>query len=215
MTRARTQGNLFPLFLKLRGRRCVVVGAGKISEGKIKGLVSAGAQVFVVAPVATSQIEKWHKNGTVRWAKRPFEPRDLNRTFLVVAATSSSKVHRAIFRQAKKRGILCNVVDVPPLCDFYYPAVVRRGGLQIAISTGGASPALAKRLREELEREFSEDYAEWLRFLSKERGKIRTKESSPATRLKLLEAQVSREAFEEFRRSRLAKPPVRSSVSQR
>ena len=93
------------------------------------------------------------------------------------------------------------------MCDFYYPAVVRRGGLQIAISTGGASPALAKRLREELEHEFSEDYAEWLRFLSKERGKIRAKESSPTDRLELLEAQVSREAFEKFRQSRLAKHP--------
>lgn len=209
MGKARTRGNLFPLFLKLAGRRCVVVGAGKISEGKIQGLLSAGAHVLVVAPSATPQIEKWHSRGTLRWTKRVFKPRDLDRAFLVVAATSSNKVHRAIYREAKRRGVLCNIVDVPPLCDFYYPAVVRRGALQIAISTGGASPALAKRLRQQLEREFTEDYAGWLRHLARERKKIRAMKASPATKMQTLEAQVSREAFEEFRRSRRDTPSPR------
>jgi len=213
MTESRARGSLFPLFLKLHGRRCLVVGAGRISEGKIKGLISAGARVFVVAPNATSQIRKWHSKGVLRWARRAFEARDLNGAFLVVAATSSARVHRAIYREARQRGVLCNVVDVPPLCDFYYPAVVKRGALQIAISTGGASPALAKRLREQLEREFSEDYADWLRHLARERKKIRSKELARSTRMKLLEAQVSRQAFDEFRGKRGLHLPAKPHIS--
>ena len=205
--------NLFPLFLKLRGRRCVVVGAGKVSEGKIKGLIAAKARVSVVAPDATPQIKKWHKSGAIRWAKREFGPRDIDGAFLVVAATSSNEVHRAIYREARKRCVLCNIVDVPPLCDFYYPAVVRRGALQIAISTGGASPALAKSLRERLECLFDEDYADWLQHLARERRKIRGAPTAPAEKTKLLEALVSGEAFEEFRRKRFKKLPPKASFS--
>ncbi|HEX2344861.1 MAG TPA: bifunctional precorrin-2 dehydrogenase/sirohydrochlorin ferrochelatase [Vicinamibacterales bacterium] len=145
---------LFPLFLKLARRRCLVVGAGTIAEGKIASLLDARARVRVVAPQATPTIAAWARNRRLMWIQRAFEPADLDRAFLVIAATSSVKVHRIVFREARHRGVLCNAVDEPTRCDFYYPAVFRRGDLQIAVSTSGRSPALAQRLRRELEAQF-------------------------------------------------------------
>ena len=190
--------HLFPLFLKLQGRRCLVVGAGNISEGKIAGLLESGAKVHVVAPKATSHILEWHKKKKVRLTQRTFRPSDLDNVFLVVSATNSPKVHRAIYREARKRRILCNIVDVPQLCDFYYPAVVRRGQLQIAISTAGASPSLARRLREEMESTFGPEYAAWLAHLSKERQKLMKKKLNFSERLDILKQQASQVAFSHF-----------------
>jgi precorrin-2 dehydrogenase/sirohydrochlorin ferrochelatase len=190
--------HLFPLFVKLRGRRCLVAGAGKISEGKIAGLLKAGAQVRVVASNATDRIMQWQKEKKIRLEKRAFRPTDLNGVFLVVAATNSEKVHREIYRHAQARKVLCNIVDVPPLCDFYYPAVVRRGKLQIAISTAGASPSLARRLREEMEVAFGPEYAAWLKHLARERKKLLVKRMPAAERMELLKRQASTEAFARF-----------------
>lgn len=202
---------LFPLFLKLRGRRCLVVGAGKISEGKIAGLLEAGGEVRVVAPKATNRILQWYKERKIQLEKRAFLPKDLDGVFLVVAATNSPKAHREIYRQAQARKVLCNIVDVPPLCDFYYPAVVRRGKLQIAISTAGASPSLARRLREEMEMAFGPEYAAWLKHLSRERKRLLGKRMPVTDRMELLKQQASHEAFVLFarqkpKRSRSGKP---------
>lgn len=190
--------HLFPLFLKLRGRRCLVVGAGKVSEGKIAGLLAAGATVRVVAPEASERITRWQKDKKIRLERRVFRPGDLDGVILVVAATDSSKVHRAIYREAQKRRVLCNIVDVPALCDFYYPAVVRRGKLQIAISTAGASPSLARRLREEMELSYGPEYGRWLRHLSEERKEVLARNMPASERLELLKKQASRAAFDEF-----------------
>ena len=190
--------HLFPLFLKLRGRRCLVVGAGKISEGKIAGLLEAGAHVDVIAPSTTPQIEQWHRKRRIRLTKRPFRPSDLKHAFLVVAATNSPKVHRAIYQEAQRRNVLCNIVDVPALCDFYYPAVVRRGQLQIAISTAGASPSLARRLRKEMEKTFGPEYADWLKYLARERKKIFGKKIPSTKRLELLKRQASGKSLGHF-----------------
>ena len=116
----------------------------------------------------------------------------------MVAATDSPKLHEQIFREARARAVLCNVVDVPPLCDFYYPAVVRRGDLQIAISTGGSSPSLAKRLREEMESAFGPEYEAWLRVLARKRQKILGKGMSISERMDQLKKQASAEAFAKF-----------------
>jgi precorrin-2 dehydrogenase len=194
--------HLFPLFLKLHGRRCLVVGGGKISEGKIAGLLETGAKVHVVAPKATPKIIEWHKRKKLRLAQRPFRLTDLTNMFLVVAATNSPKVHRAIYREARKRNVLCNIVDVPPLCDFYYPAVVRRGQLQIAISTAGASPSLARRLREEMESAFGPEYAAWLAHLSQERQKLMKKNIPSSERLAILKQQASHDSFSHFARQK-------------
>src|SRR5262245_41173512 len=142
---------MFPIFLKLDGRRCLVVGAGKVAEGKIRGLLEARASVEVVAPEAVWRIQKWAWEGALGWKPHTFQPADLDQVSIVIAATSVPEVNAEVFRQARLRNVLCNSVDDPQNCDFYYPAVVNRGDLQIAISTNGRSPALAQRLRRELE----------------------------------------------------------------
>ena len=142
--------NLFPLFLKLEGRDCLVVGGGSIAAQKLDGLLSAGAHLHVVAPKADDRIRELVSDGRLRWSQREFRPSDVTGAVLVVAATGDPMVNETVFREAQSRGVLCNAVDEPDHCNFYYPAVVRRGDLQIAISTAGHSPALAQRLRKDL-----------------------------------------------------------------
>lgn len=196
--------NLFPVFLKLSSRPCLVVGAGAIAESKISSLLEAGATLSVVAPEATAQVRSWAQSRKLAWHPRPFQPGDLDGMFLVVAATSSNPLHEQIFREASLRGILCNVVDVPELCDFYFPAVVRRGALQIAISTAGQSPALAQRLRKLLEDQFGPEYEAWLAHLGHAREKLFSQQIDPQERKRLLHDLASEQAFLDFLRSRRA-----------
>jgi len=192
---------LFPLFLKLKGRRCLVVGAGAIGEGKINGLLESGAEVRVVAPEATERVQEWARVARIRWLRREFHDSDLDGCFCVVAATSANRLHKRIFRLARRRGVLCNVVDVPELCDFYYPAVVRRGALQIAISTAGESPALAQRLRKKLERQFGPEYSEWVRQLGRSRRKLNAGSEDADYKKSELHAMASEHSFRIFRHS--------------
>jgi precorrin-2 dehydrogenase/sirohydrochlorin ferrochelatase len=191
---------LFPIFIKLAGRPCLVVGAGTVAESKIASLVEAEAHVCVVAPEATPEVRSLAQSRKIEWQQRGFQPDDLDGMFLVVAATSSTELHEQIFQEATRRGVLCNVVDVPALCDFYYPAVLQRGALQIAISTSGQSPALAQRLRIELEEQFGPEYEVWLEYLGEARDKLQSQELDPEQRKRLLHELASREAFEAFRR---------------
>src|SRR6266478_7400157 len=193
---------LFPLFLKLKGRKCLVVGAGEIGESKIASLLDAGGSLQVVAPCATDNVQEWARKGQVHWQKRKFRDADLADCFLVIAATSSSKLHKRILRLAKRLGVLCNVVDVPELCDFYYPAVVRRGSLQVAISTGGESPALAQRLRKELESQFGPEYADWVAELGKVRKRILNGSTQATDQKKQLHELASKESFRKFQKHR-------------
>ena len=193
---------LFPLFLKLTGRKCLVVGAGEIGESKIASLLEAGGHVLVIAPHATGKVAGWARKGEIGWQKRKFRDADLAARFLVVAATSSRKLHEKIFRLAKQLGVLCNVVDVPELCDFYYPAVVRRGSLQVAVSTGGESPALAQRLRKELESQFGSEYEDWVAELGKARKRIRAGSRRAAGQKKQLHELASDESFQKFQKRR-------------
>jgi precorrin-2 dehydrogenase/sirohydrochlorin ferrochelatase len=193
---------LFPMFLKLSARPCLVVGAGAIAESKISGLLEAAARVRVVAPHATDEIRSWAQSKNIEWHPRPFQPDDLEGMFLVVAATSSTELHQRIFEEATQRGVLCNIVDVPSLCDFYYPSVVQRGALQIAISTAGKSPALAQRLRKQLEDQFGPEYEEWLAQLGETREKLHSTKRDPEERKRLLHEDASEEAFEVFLRNR-------------
>jgi precorrin-2 dehydrogenase / sirohydrochlorin ferrochelatase len=186
---------MFPIFLKLEGRRCLVVGAGTIAEGKIRGLLQAGASVEVVAPWAAPQIQEWFGQGVLNWKARVFEPRDLDQVSIVVAATPSREVNTQIFQEARLRNVLCNSVDDPENCDFYYPAVVQRGDLQIAISTSGRSPALAQRLRQELEEQFGPEYETWLQELGAARDHMFVANMDVEARRKLLHELASREAF--------------------
>jgi precorrin-2 dehydrogenase/sirohydrochlorin ferrochelatase len=200
---------LFPMFLKLAGRRCLVVGAGAVATSKIVSLLEADARVRVVAPEATPEVRSWAESNKIGWRQRRFQPDDLEGMFLVVAATSSAQVHEQIFEESQRRGVLCNVVDVPELCDFYYPAVVQRGALQIAVSTSGQSPALAQRLRKELEEQFGPEYEAWVEQLGQARDKLQSERVDPEERKRLLHEQAGREAFEAFRHtSKESKRPV-------
>jgi precorrin-2 dehydrogenase / sirohydrochlorin ferrochelatase len=197
---------LFPAFLKLAGRRCLVVGAGPVAEEKIEGLLRAEADVRVVAPEATRRIRELARRKKLRWDKRAYRASDLSGAFLIVAATSSPPLHAQIYRQAQLRGVLCNVVDDPEHCDFYYGSVVRRGALQIAISTAGQSPALAQRLRKKMEREFGAEYEEWLKELGKTRRRLFAKNLTPERRRALLHRLASEASFEDFLRRKKRNP---------
>jgi precorrin-2 dehydrogenase / sirohydrochlorin ferrochelatase len=153
---------MFPVFFKLLGRPCLVVGAGTIAAPKIVSLLRAGAAVTVVAPKARPEVEMQAGAGELEWRMREFEDTDLDGMFLVIAATDLQQVNHHVAEFARARNVLCNSVDDPPDCDFFYPSVVRRGDLQIAISTAGKSPALAQRLREEVDALLPEDTGAWL-----------------------------------------------------
>jgi precorrin-2 dehydrogenase / sirohydrochlorin ferrochelatase len=190
-----TTANLFPIFLKLDGKRCLVVGAGPVGESKIRGLLETGARVQVIAPAVTDQVHDWSELGVVELQKRHFQTSDLDGVFLVVAATSSPVINDLIFSEAQRLNILCNVVDVPDRCDFYYPALVRRGKLQIAISTSGESPTLAQRVKQELEIQFPSEYASWLHKIGRERRELLASEKSPERRLQRLRELSSDQSF--------------------
>jgi len=184
--------SLFPMFMKLDGRDSLVVGAGAIAEPKIRSLLEAGAHVKVVAPVINEAVAAWSRSGEIDCELRMFAPRDLKGMFLVVAATNRAEVNKAVFQEAQRRGVLCNAVDDPSRCDFYYPAVVHRGDLQIAISTGGQSPALAQRLRRELEYQFGPEYAGWVRELGKVREFLFEQNLDPEHRRRVLHELVKK-----------------------
>lgn len=191
----------FPIMLRLQDRRCLVVGGGDVAAGKVRGLLQHGAQVVVVSPRAVRQIQQQARAGLIVWRRRAFSARDVDGAFLVVAATSCSPVNKAVFRACRKRGALCNAVDDPERCDFFYPAVVRRGGLQIAISTNGSSPALAARLRRELARQFGPEWGLWLQDLGRTRRALLRKEVPTTSRRRRLLRMASAEAFKAFLRA--------------
>jgi precorrin-2 dehydrogenase/sirohydrochlorin ferrochelatase len=178
--------NLFPIFVKIAGRQCLVVGAGSMAADKISLLLDSGARVRVLAPSANPRVKELSAAGKIEWTQRDFSPDDLANTFLVIAATSDYAVNRAVFLEAQSRGILCNSVDDPPHCDFYFPAVVRRGDLQIAISTAGESPALAQRLRQELETCLDESAGDWVHLVGALRREILAAHPPSEERKKLL-----------------------------
>jgi uroporphyrin-III C-methyltransferase/precorrin-2 dehydrogenase/sirohydrochlorin ferrochelatase len=176
---------LFPIFVKLEGRPVLLVGAGPVGESKIGGLLAAGASLTVVAPQATPAIAKLAEEGKLLWHRREFQASDLNGMTLVVAAVPGD-VAGAIYDEASIRGVLCNSVDDIENCDFYYPAVVNRGDLQIAISTAGHSPALAQRLRIQLEQQFGPEYASWIQQLGAARRELFASEMDTEARKRRL-----------------------------
>jgi precorrin-2 dehydrogenase / sirohydrochlorin ferrochelatase len=156
--------------LKLTSRRCLVVGAGSVGLEKVEGLLACDARVHVIAPGACAGIRELAAAGDIDWTARRFRPGDLGGHFLAIAATGDTEVNIAVYEEAERRSMLCNVVDVPPLCSFILPAVVRQGPIAIAISTAGASPALAKRMKRELGEVFGPEHAELAEILNGVRG---------------------------------------------
>jgi precorrin-2 dehydrogenase/sirohydrochlorin ferrochelatase len=187
---------LFPMFVKLGGKRCLVVGAGRVGEGKIRSLLDTGAETHVVALHATDAVKEWSRAGAITLELRPFVPGDLDGTALAIVATSSRELNQAAYAEAQRRGVPCNVVDVPEYCDFYYPAVVQRGDLQIAVSTNGQSPSLAQRLRQQLEQQFPPAYASWVAELGETRRRVLASDLDAQDKRELLHSLASPEAFE-------------------
>jgi siroheme synthase-like protein len=190
--------SLFPIFVRLNGRLVVVVGGGTIAEGKIQNLLSAEARIRLVAPAITPQVASLVRFGKVDWVPKEFSPGDLDGAFLVIAATSASGINEAVYRESEARGILCNAVDDIEHCHYYTGAVVQRGDLQIAISTNGKSPALAQRLRLELEAQFGPEYELWLEWLGASREAIRKSSCDPESNKKLLHELASKPVFDRF-----------------
>ncbi len=188
-----TDTPLLPIFVKLEARPCLVVGAGIVGSQKIMSLLECGALVTVVAPWAKPEIEELVSAGRLQWRQRTYKPADLDGISLAIAASSDPEVNHAVFRDATERGVLANAVDDPPFCDFYFSSVVRRGPLQIAISTAGESPALAQRLRRELQAALPQDVGIWLQRLGKLRRDVLRVQPPSEARNTLLKELANRD----------------------
>ena len=156
--------------LRLTGRRCVVVGGGDVGLEKVEGLLACDGDVVLIAPDAVEPLRELAEEGSIRWERREYATGDLEGTFIAIAATNDTDVNIRVFEDAEQRAMLVNVVDVPPLCNFILPAIHRTGPLAIAISTAGASPALAKRLKREIGEAYGEPYARLAELLNEARG---------------------------------------------
>ena len=156
--------------LRLKGRRCAVIGGGDVGLEKVEGLLACDAEVTVVAPEAHPALRELADEGSIRWQRRGYESGDLEGCLIAIAATNDTDVNIRVFDDAERRAMLVNVVDVPPLCNFILPAIVRTGPLAVAISTAGASPALAKRMKREIAELFGEPYADLAVLLNDARG---------------------------------------------
>jgi precorrin-2 dehydrogenase / sirohydrochlorin ferrochelatase len=163
----------YPIFLDVSRRRCIVIGDGAVAERRVEGLLAAGAAVTVVSPAITGRLEKLAREGGVRYVARAYEAGDIEGFDLVFVATDDGGANDAVFSEARSRAVWINSADDPENCDFILPAVVRRGGLSVAISTGGASPATTRAIREELENYFTADYARLVQIAGEVRRELR------------------------------------------
>ena len=207
--------SMLPIFLKLTGRRCLLVGAGNVALEKIGSLLKTGLNLTVVAPEARPEVQTLAAHGELTWIRRRFEAADLFGNFLVVTATDSAEVNAAVYQGCVGRNIICNSVDDIPNCDFYFGSVVSRGDLQIAISTAGESPAVAQRLRREIDEQLPDDLGEWLRNLGMLRREVLEIHPRSEQRKALLHRLGQRQVCEaEFCPSRkLANAPLSSQRS--
>lgn len=177
----------YPVFLELQNRPCLVIGGGQVAASKAKALISCGARVNVVSPALSSELQRLLKQRKIRWRKGSFGSGDLKNAELVVGATDDARTNQAVSRLCKKKRIWVNVVDEPRLCSFIVPSVVRRGKLVLAISTGGASPALAKWIRKDLEKQYGPEMSRLLSRAARVRGKVKEKVAGIRHRKQLYE----------------------------
>ena len=202
--------SMLPIFLKLQGRRCLLVGAGNVALDKIGSLLKTGLELTVVAPEARPEIRQLASEGKLKWVQRAFEPTHLDGCFLAVTATDSPEVNALVHRGSVERGILCNSVDDIPNCDFYFGSVVSRGDLQIAISTSGQSPAVAQHLRREIDEQLPADLGPWLESLGQLRREVLEAHPSGEKRKALLHLLAQRQvcASEDCPSRQLALTPL-------
>jgi siroheme synthase-like protein len=192
----------YPVYLDLSGRDVLVVGGGAIAEGKALQLIEAGARVRVVSPTLTPPLAELAERGAIGHREGTFAEPDLRGVSLVISATDDQAVNETVARLANERGLLCNVVDQPALCNFITPALIRRGGLQISVSTGGGSPSLAQRVKREIAALVDEGYGELLELAAEMRAEVKRRISGYERRRKVLHAFVESNALELLREGR-------------
>ncbi len=180
----------YPIYLDIRERRCLVVGAGSVGTRKVESLLRCGARVTVVSPESSSSIETLARSGKIEFKKRAYRQSDLKDVFLVIGATDDQDLNRLISSDAGKLGLLCNIADRPEICNFILPSIVNRGDLIIAISTAGQSPAMAKALRRQLEEQFGVEYSQFLRLMGAIRRKLLQKKHEPEAHKPLFEQLI-------------------------
>ena len=181
----------FPICLDIQNRNCLVVGGGSVGTRKVITLLNCGAKVTVVSPAASAHLQELARNGSVMMKKRPFRFSDLAGMFMVCSATDDQELNRQIHAEAESLGMLCNVADRPEVCNFILPSIVNRGDLIIAISTSGQSPAFAKKLREDLEKVFGNEYAEFLKLMGAVRKKLLSRDHRPEAHKHLFEQLIN------------------------
>ena len=177
----------YPVNLDILNRKCLVVGGGGVGTRKVITLLDCGAIVTVVSPDVSEKLLKLAGNGSITWEKRSYLTSDLDGIFLVIGATDNEELNRQISADAEKINLLCNIADRPDVCNFILPSIVNRGDLVIAISTSGKSPAFAKTLRKELEKQFGVEYAEFLRLMGAIRKKLLSEKHEPEAHKHLFE----------------------------
>ncbi len=183
----------YPVNLDIRNRKCLVVGGGDVGTRKVMTLLDCGARVVVVSPAVTEKIEELSNNGQIKLQKRGFKPTDLEEMFLVIGATDNPELNRQIHAGAERLGMLCNIADRPEVCNFILPAIVNRGDLIIAISTSGKSPAFAKKMRKDFEKEFGIEYADFLTLMGGIRTKLLSEDHEPEAHKHLFEKLIKRD----------------------
>ncbi len=190
----------YPVGLKLEGRKCLVVGGGRVAERKVSSLLSCGALVRVISPALTSRLSRLVKKGKIEYSKRNYQPRDLSGALLVIAATDDEKTNSRISSQAGERGVLVNVVDSPGECTFIVPASLKRGSLTISISTDGLSPALSRNIRQQLEKNYGREYGEFLRIMAGLRPKVLREVKDSRKRKRIFQSLVESDILELIRK---------------
>lgn len=165
--------SLFPIFLSLDNRHCVVAGGGQVAERKVENLLEYPVSIDVISPEATLRLQEWANSKQVNWIRRPFRAADIQGAFLVFAATDDQEVNRQVASLCKQAGVMVNAVDDPGFCDFYIPSTIRRNSLVVAISTEGKSPAYAKRLRRQLEDTITDQHGQFVDLLGEQRENVK------------------------------------------
>jgi len=186
---------LYPIFLNLKDRKCLVVGGGQVAERKVQALARCGAQIHIISPQLTTGLRNMAERGLIMHRCGYYQTSDLDNTFLVISATDDDAVNQAVAGDCLQRNIMVNVVDDPPKCNFFVPSVVHRGSLKLAISTGGNSPRLAKIIRHQLEQEFGPAFNEFNDFLGQVRKQVQKQVADPNQRERILKNLVDETTY--------------------
>jgi precorrin-2 dehydrogenase/sirohydrochlorin ferrochelatase len=202
----------YPILLRLEGRRCVVVGGGKVAARKAKSLLECGAKVKVIAPELTPELAHLAKNGKIQYVGRSYRGTDIKGAFLVIGATDSEATNRRVWAEADKQGMLVNIVDRPELCSFTLPARFSRGPVTVAISTGGASPALARRLREILEEVIGPEFGKLATLLQSLREEVKESYATEAERRQAWNRMLDSDVLSLLRQGKLKEAKARAKA---